>query len=104
MALSASFSTSASALQVYINTNDATLYVRYVSLKNCLLSQIVLPAAVPTHYYSTFSLEILRGHQNLFNLKFHVFKPILTGCCHVIYNETADSAQCRCCSNESGQL
>ena len=50
MALSASFSTSASALQVYINTNDATLYVRYVSLKNCLLSQIVLPAAVPTHY------------------------------------------------------
>ena len=53
MALSASFSTSASALQVYINTNDATLYVRYVSLKNCLLSQIVLPAAVPTHYYST---------------------------------------------------
>ena len=56
MALSASFSTSASALQVYINTNDATLYVRYVSLKNCLLSQIVLPAAVPTHYYSTYIL------------------------------------------------
>ena len=95
MALSASFSTSASALQVYINTNDATLYVRYVSLKNCLLSQIVLPAAVSTHYYSTFSLDILRSQQSLFNLKFNVFNPITSGCCHVIYNKTADYAQCR---------